>query len=135
MTATDNELRMPLPVWAAILREPAGGGRAKNVPAREHAAVMAYLDALQAALAVAPGPRELITLGDIGRLKLVQLRLAREVFQRTRNRVTGDVRPSVGELRATTRLLHDLTNSLRFRDGSKAQEPTVEDLWSGDEDS
>ena len=121
----------PYRSWRIVLLRPQGAGGPTNVPPEELDAVITWLGELEESL-TDPSPVDLSLLGSLGRISLLELRLARSVFKDGAMTSKGAVKSALTELRATTILKLKILSRLPAR--SKAR-PDVEPLTFVDHDA
>jgi len=108
----------PFRPWRTLLLRPQGAGGPTNVPPEELDATIKWLCELEASLED-PSPVDLSVIGSLGRITLLELRLARSVFKDGCITSKGQAKDALTELRHTTRLKLELLSRLPAR--SKAQ--------------
>ena len=130
--ATEEDARTwcatDLPDWALIFQHATGSSRLTGSKA-ERDALAAWLCALEADLVDPPNAADRSVLGSLARVALLELRLARECFNRGLIRDRVEIRPALPELRQVIRLKADLLSRLNFRrDPRKVDD--LRDTWS-----
>ena len=104
--------------WATVLLKPGGACDPRRFHHGETRAVCAWLDVMRNELEPPVTSGDIAILGSIGRVSLIELRLARSVAVHGITDTAGHPKQTAAELRAYVRLKADLIGKLRFRRGA-----------------